>query len=197
MYTYIYIYYLLGLKTNTMSWLGLSSSPRWDDWWNPLRVGSIFHGFHRPRNIPMKWDGLPETRNVKKQGKTGKEGQSQVIYGLNGHPHFHWILSEAVQDGGSFLVILWISSEFSAEFRCFFFGDVSNLQKRLEQPEKSIDLGKLLYFTNLNSSTIQGDDCPDIHHHRPGFRSLVEVVIKFTQINEVVKDIGISWRKQG
>ena len=48
-----------------------------------------------------------------------------------------------------------------------------------------ICLGKLLYFTNLNSSAIKGDDSPNPFTIIYGFRSPREVVMKFTQIHEL------------
>ena len=45
-----------------------------------------------------------------------------------------------------------------------------------------IDLGKLQYFTSLNLAALEGNDSA-IKTIIYGFRSLVEVVMKFTQID--------------
>ena len=57
-----------------------------------------------------------------------------------------------------------------------------NVTKYEYDMEKSMNLGKLEYFTNLNILAIEGDDSPreTIIY---GFRSIREVVIKFTQMN--------------
>ena len=43
-------------------------------------------------------------------------------------------------------------------------------------------LGKLEYFTNLNSSAIKGHDFPNPFTIIYGFRDTSEVVMKFTQM---------------
>ena len=50
-------------------------------------------------------------------------------------------------------------------------------------PMQTTHLGKLEYFTNLNLAAIKGDDSPNPFTIIYGFRSLVEVVMKFTQIH--------------
>ena len=48
--------------------------------------------------------------------------------------------------------------------------------------QPTLYLGKLSYFTNLNSSAIEGDDSPNPNHHLFMVRSAREVVMKFTQL---------------